>query len=146
MPKPFESKLTPTQFEAVLTRAAEILTENLRASDLYHGPAQLNQGTIDMLKVAAEGCGVVVEPTFHPNAFPDIKVNGYGVEAKYSKRDTWNSVANSIFEGMRDPTVGRLRKSYFPDHSRHMADLTEGGYVLASSTTPSSCGEMACWP
>lgn len=97
--------MTPTQFEAVLDRAAEILTENLRSSPLYHGPEQFQQGVLDMLKVAAKGCGVTVEPTYHPHAFPDIRVNGFGVEVKYSKRDTWNAVGNSVFESMRDPTV-----------------------------------------
>ena len=97
--------MTPTQFEAVLARAADILTENLRSSPLYHGPEQFEQGVLDMLKVAAKGGGVTIEPTFHPHAFPDIRANGYGVEVKYSKRDTWNAVGNSIFETMRDPDV-----------------------------------------
>lgn len=61
-----------------------------------------------MLKQAATDCGVVVEPTFHPRAFPDIKVNGYGVEVKYSKRDTWHGVGNSVFEGMRDESVSLI--------------------------------------
>lgn len=61
-----------------------------------------------MLRAAAHGIVVKVDFTFHDNAFPDIKVNGFGVEAKYSKRDTWSSVANSIFEGMRDPTVNEV--------------------------------------
>ena len=100
--------MTPTQFEAVLDRAAEILTENLRSSPLYHGPEQFQQGVLDMLKVAAKGYGVTVEPTYHPHAFPDIRVNGFGVEVKYSKRDTWNAVGNSVFESMRDPTVNSV--------------------------------------
>ena len=100
--------MTPQQFEAVLGRAADLLTESLRTSDRNHGPDQFNKGVIDMLRVAAQGTGVKVEPTFHRNAFPDIRVNGFGVEAKYSKRDTWHTVANSIFEGMRDRTVERI--------------------------------------
>lgn len=96
------------QFEVVLQRAAEILTENLRSSQLYRGPEQFEQGVLDMLKVAAEGLGVTVEPTFHAHAFPDIRVNGYGVEVKYSVRDTWNAVGNSVFESMRDPSVSKI--------------------------------------
>ena len=57
------------------------------------------------LQAAAQGLSVKVSPTFHRNAFPDIKINGFGVEAKFSKRDTWTTVANSIFEGMRDESV-----------------------------------------
>ena len=96
------------QFEAVLHRTAEILTENLRSSQLYRGPEQFEQGVLDMLKVAAEGLGVTVEPTFHAHAFPDIRVNGYGVEVKYSVRDTWSAVGNSVFESMRDPSVSEI--------------------------------------
>ena len=58
-----------------------------------------------MLKVAAKDCDLVVQPSFHPHAFPDIRANGYGVEVKYTKQDTWLAVGNSIFEGMRDPNV-----------------------------------------
>jgi len=100
--------LTPTEFEAVLDRAAEILTENLRSSPLYHGPEQFQQGVLDMLRVAAKGCGVTVKPTYHPQAFPDIRVNGFGVEVKYSKRDTWNAIGNSVFESLRDSTVDSI--------------------------------------
>ena len=89
----------------MLDRAASILTENLRSSTLYHGPSEFEQGSLDMLKVAASQCGVTVAPSFHPHAFPDITVNGFGVEVKYTKNDTWLAVANSIFEGMRDPSV-----------------------------------------
>ncbi len=100
--------MNKTQFETVLTRTADLLTNNLRSDTIFHGPEPFKQGTLAMLQAASRGSGVKTEFTFHPNAFPDIKVNGWGVEAKYSKRDTWNSVANSIFEGMRDPTVSEI--------------------------------------
>lgn len=97
--------MTPTEFEAVLDRAAQFLTTNLRTSTLYHGPEQFEQGVLAALQNAATDLDVTVEPTYHRHAFPDIRVNGYGVEVKYSKRDTWNAVGNSVFETMRDPAV-----------------------------------------
>ncbi len=100
--------MTPTQFEAVLDRTAEILTDNLASSRIYHGPEEFEQGVLDMLRVAAKDCNANIEPTYHRHAFPDIRVNGFGVEVKYSKRDTWNAVGNSIFESMRDPTVATV--------------------------------------
>lgn len=96
------------EFERILDRAVEILTENLRSSDLYHGPEKFEQGVQDMLRVAARDTGCTVSPTFHQHAFPDIRVNGFGVEAKYSKQDSWLAVGNSIFEGMRDPDVNHI--------------------------------------
>ena len=97
--------MTPTEFEAVLSRAAQFLTTNLRTSTLYHGPERFQQGVLAALQNAAADLNVAVEPTYHAHAFPDIRVNGFGVEVKYSKRDTWNAVGNSVFESMRDPTV-----------------------------------------
>ena len=97
--------MTPTEFEAVLDRAARFLTTDLRTSTLYHGPEQFEQGVLAALQNAAADVDASVSPTYHRHAFPDIRVNGYGVEVKYSKRDTWNAVGNSVFETMRDPTV-----------------------------------------
>ncbi len=97
--------MSPEDFERILDRAVEILTENVRSSTLYHSPDSFEQGVQDMLRVAAKDTGFSVYPTFHKHAFPDIRVNGYGVEVKYTKQDTWLAVGNSIFEGMRDPDV-----------------------------------------
>ncbi len=94
-----------TEFEQILDRAVGILTENVRSSTRYHGPDAFEQGVLDILKVAAEDSGFTVSPTFHRHAFPDIRVNGFGVEVKYTRQDTWLAVGNSIFEGMRDPDV-----------------------------------------
>lgn len=94
-----------TEFERVLDRAVEILSANIRSSTLYHGPENFEQGVLDMLKVAAQDTGLTVSRTFHRHAFPDIRVNGFGVEVKFTKQDTWLAVGNSIFEGMRDSSV-----------------------------------------
>ena len=97
--------MTPAEFEAVLDRAARFLTTNLRSSTLYHGPEQFEQGVLAALQNAAADLAVTVAPTYHRHAFPDIRANGFGVEVKYSQRDTWNAVGNSVFETMRDPAV-----------------------------------------
>lgn len=97
--------MTPQKFEEILDRVAELLTEDVRTSELYHGPEQFEQGALSMLRAVAKDHGVTVSPSFHPHAFPDIKVNGFGVEVKYTKHDTWEAVGNSVFEGQRDPAV-----------------------------------------
>ena len=79
---------------------------------MLHDPARFQQGVQDTLRRAAEGLGLNVSPTFHPHAFPDVRANGYGVEAKYTSQDTWLAVGNSIFEGMRDPAVQRIYIMY----------------------------------
>ena len=95
-------------FEHVLGVATENLTASIRASDLLHSPERFEQGVQDALRTAARDSGFEVQPTFHHHAFPDIRVNGFGVEVKYTKKDTWLAVGNSIFEGMRDPDVGPI--------------------------------------
>ena len=100
-----ENTLTPAEFEALLDRAARFLTTNLRTSTLYHGPERFEQGVLAALQNAAADLGVTVEPTWHRHAFPDIRVDGFGVEVKFSQRNTWNAVGNSVFETMRDKTV-----------------------------------------
>lgn len=106
------STLTQAEFERVLERTAGILTENLRASDLYRNQTNFEQHVRDMLKVAGADVGVDVAPELHPHAFPDIRVNGFGVEVKYTEKDTWRAVGNSVFEGMRDPEVQRIYVMY----------------------------------
>ena len=96
------------EFERVLDRACDLLTENLRSSPVYHGPESFEQGVQDMLRIAAKDTGLEVSPTFHAHAFPDIRVNGYGIEVKFTKNDTWLAVGNSIFEGMRDADVKEI--------------------------------------
>lgn len=100
--------MTQADFEAVLDRTTEILTDNLRSSDLYHDQTRFEQHVRDTLRLAAHGLGVNVAPAFHPHAFPDISVNGFGVEVKYTKKDTWLAVGNSVFEGMRDPDAKHI--------------------------------------
>ena len=100
--------MTPEAFESILDRGAEILTENIRTNSDYHDPSAFEKHALDMLKVAAGDCGVSVQPSFHPHAFPDIIANGFGVEVKFTKQDTWLAVGNSIFEGMRDQSVNKI--------------------------------------
>lgn len=91
--------MTPEAFEQVLDRACEILTLNVRANPDNHGPDAFERRALDMLGIAAKHCDLTVEPSFHPHAFPDIRANGFGVEVKYTRQDTWLAVGNSIFEG-----------------------------------------------
>ena len=100
--------MRPDEFERLLDQTVEILTENVRSSTLYHGPQEFEQGVLDMLKVAARDSDIKIAPSYHRNAFPDIVANGYGIEVKYTKQDSWLSVGNSIFEGMRDQSVDNV--------------------------------------
>ncbi len=47
-------------------------------------------------------------PTFRDHAFPDILVNGFGIEVKHSKRGSWHGTGNSIFESTKDQSVDKI--------------------------------------
>ncbi len=97
------------QFEALLDQVVERLNTDAQATTDHHAPQAFQQFVFDVLQqVAVESSSVRVDPTFHPHAFPDIRANGYGVEVKSTIKDTWLSVGNSVFEGMRDPNVSEI--------------------------------------
>lgn len=100
--------MTPETFEGLLDKAAEQLGIEVRASGRYHGPEEFQRRVYEVLKFVATGAGIEVNPAFHPHAFPDITANGFGVEVKSTIKDSWQSVGNSVFEGMRDPAVSRV--------------------------------------
>jgi hypothetical protein len=95
-------------FEALLDLAVEQLGKDVRESTRYHSPLEFEKRVFEVMQEVAAGEKIKIAPTFHPHAFPDIKANGFGVEVKTTNKDSWLSVANSIFEGMRDPSVKRI--------------------------------------
>ena len=95
-------------FESLLDQVAERLGDDVRASAAHHSPAAFQQRVFAVLQQVSAGSSVNVDPTFHPHAFPDIRANGYGIEVKSTRKDSWLSVGNSVFEGMRDPDVSEI--------------------------------------
>lgn len=101
--------MTPQEFEAVLDLAVQQLNADVLASTAYYKPDAFQMRVFDVLRDSAKILGgIEVNPTFHPHAFPDIRANGFGVEVKTVTKDQWLSVGNSVFEGMRDPTVKKI--------------------------------------
>ena len=98
--------MTPEEFEEVLDivvgRLAEDAVSNKRRAD---SSREFEEHVLDALRDALADRGANADPSFHPHAFPDIKVNGFGVEAKITKKNRWQANANSVFEGMRDSDV-----------------------------------------
>lgn len=100
--------LTREEFEALLDKAAEQLGNEARASTTYHGPDEFQKRVYEVLALVAKDASIAVQPSFHPHAFPDIVANGFGIEVKSTIKDSWQSVGNSVFEGMRDPSVKQI--------------------------------------
>ena len=91
-----------------LDKAVAQLGNEVRENDKYHGPDEFEKRVFEVLQAVAKGEPIEIKPTFHPHAFPDIRANGFGVEVKTTGKDTWQSVGNSVFEGMRDPDVTQI--------------------------------------
>lgn len=92
------------EFEEILDIAVNRMNQSAKAGAAGYNASDAFEKTVAAeLRVACESTGIgSVDHTFHPSAFPDILINGFGVEVKYTQRKTWHGTANSIFEGMRD--------------------------------------------
>lgn len=97
--------MTREDFEELLNETAEQLGKEVRESTAYHSPSNFERRVYEVLKSIAQGKGIEVNPSFHPHAFPDILANGFGIEVKSTNKDSWQSVGNSVFEGMRDQSA-----------------------------------------
>ena len=102
------SGLTREEFEALLDAASERLGLEIRQDVELHAPRKFERRVFEILRSVAQGQAIDVSPSFHPHAFPDIIADGYGVEVKSTNKDSWQSVGNSVFEGMREPGVERI--------------------------------------
>ena len=101
--------MTGRSFEVILANAVSALSQAAqRGEQGFRTSKEFEQRVLDALKEAAQGSGLEARWSFHPHAFPDIRVNGFGVEVKHTTKDSWLSVGNSIFEGMRDEEIERI--------------------------------------
>jgi hypothetical protein len=100
--------MTREEFEGLLDVATTQLGEDVRAGTQYHSPLEFEKRVFAVMQSVAKDKALAIDPTFHPHAFPDIRANGFGIEVKTTTKDSWLSVGNSVFEGMRDPTVKQI--------------------------------------
>jgi hypothetical protein len=100
--------MTREDFERLLEKAVVQLNAEVLASTQHHKPDAFEKRVFEVLKSVAQGEKIEVSPSFHPHAFPDIKANGFGVEVKSTSKDSWLTVGNSVFEGMRDQSVEEI--------------------------------------
>ena len=93
----------------MLDTATVALASAAQAGDPgFANSKDFEKSVLRALRSALKGEGVRANASFHAHAFPDIIMNGYGVEVKHTVKDSWLSVGNSIFEGMRDETAKQV--------------------------------------
>jgi hypothetical protein len=100
--------MTEPEFELILTKTVFQLGNEVVQNTKFHQPEAFEMRVREVLQAVAEGEKIRIVPTLHPHAFPDIRANGFGVEVKTTTKDNWQSVGNSVFEGMRDAAVKKI--------------------------------------
>lgn len=99
-------RLEQADFEALLEGIAKQLTLEARAN-AFLDSRNFEQRARELLAKGGEGeTEVDFDP--HPHVFPDICLGQYGIEVKFTTKDTWRSVANSVFESSRDDDVRQV--------------------------------------
>lgn len=92
------------EFEAVVSEVATLLNQIISTKGKFTSSKQFEDEVRNVL--TSMGLTINYEP--HPHVFPDIPLGEFGIEVKFTANDTWRSIANSIFEGMRDPSVKHI--------------------------------------
>lgn len=89
------------EFEEIVSEVTNQLNQTIKTQGKYTSSKQFEEAV--RKTIASMGLAVNDEP--HPHIFPDISLGIFGVEVKFTTKDTWRSIANSIFEGTRDTVV-----------------------------------------
>jgi len=93
-----------TEFEAIVAETVSQLNQMIRVHGRFATSKQFEDGVRSVLS----SMELVVNYEPHPHVFPDISLDEFGIEVKFTTKDTWRSVANSVFEGTRDPSVEQV--------------------------------------
>lgn len=100
------------EFELLLNQLTERLTGEIRASNVHQAPHQFEDRARYLLQELGTNLGYQVNLSPHPQGFPDIVLGEFGIEVKVVAADSWRTVGNSVFEGMRDPSVRHIYVLY----------------------------------
>ncbi len=96
--------MTEEQFERLLDLVTARLTDEAKQK-IFTTSKTFENRVRDILEQSGSEYGIVVDYNPHPYIFPDIAVGEFGIEVKFTAKDTWRSVANSVFETFRNQEV-----------------------------------------
>jgi len=100
------------QFEQILDALVSRLSVDAQNGDICRDSKKFESAVLSELQKLCAGHRENAASAFHNHAFPDLVVNGFGVEVKHTTKDSWLAVGNSIFEGMRDKTAEQIYVVY----------------------------------
>lgn len=93
------------EFEKILGLVVVRLDAEVKANKNFHAPQEFENRARVVLEQIASAQGVKTKSELYPYMFPDIVFGEFGIEVKVTNKDTWRSVANSVFEGTRQRKV-----------------------------------------
>ncbi|MGL4599343.1 MAG: restriction endonuclease [Bacteroidia bacterium] len=92
------------QFENLLETLCEQLTKEAEKA-IFKTSKEFEDRVRDVLQTLVKKYNFLIDYNPHPFAFPDIAVGEFGIEVKFTTKDTWRSVANSVNESFRSQEV-----------------------------------------
>lgn len=96
------------EFERVLDIVCEKLTDEAKRKTFQKADQFENRVREVLQESVKNDSSISINMTPHPQAFPDIAVERFGVEVKFTLNDTWRSVANSVLETNRIESVEKV--------------------------------------
>lgn len=97
--------LNTKEFCKLMNSAVSNISKQASAGMTGYSNAEQFEKTVLAHLKAVFGEVAEANQSFHDRAFPDIVVNGFGVEVKFTTRSSWHTTGNSIFEGMKDDSA-----------------------------------------
>lgn len=95
------------EFELFVEELCQTLSEEAK-KQVFSSPSIFEQRIRDLINEGGGFEGKLVDNNPHPHIFPDIPLGEFGIEVKFTVKDTWRSVANSVFESTRDKNVKEI--------------------------------------
>jgi hypothetical protein len=96
--------MSSEEFESLLTVAVNRLTVEAN-ENLFSNSKGFETRVREIIQDIGRSANITVDFQPHPYAFPDIVINEFGIEVKFTENDTWRSVANSVFESTKSQSV-----------------------------------------
>lgn len=100
------------EFEGLLDIACRRLTTECRQGAQYSESRDFEARVRAVLTDLLAPRGIPIDLDPHPHVFPDIVLGQYGVEVKFTTKNSWRSVANSVFETTRSESVKHIYLLY----------------------------------
>ncbi len=95
------------EFETLLDQVARQLSAEAKAKPFRESKEFENRAR-EILKELGKEHAKDLDLQPPSQSFPDVVLSNFGIEVKFTTNDTWRSVANSVFEGTRNPSVKEI--------------------------------------